>query len=61
MKAEFQIIRAGQIIFKSKSNVDHPADIASGAQQALFSFVRSHPVESLFEGEVVMKWSKLED
>jgi len=61
MNAEFQIIRAGQIIFKSNSTVDHPADAASGAQEALFSFVRYNRVESLFDGEVIMKWVKMED
>jgi len=58
VKAEFQVIRAGQIIFKSKTNVDHLADLASGAQQATFAFVRLHPQQSLFDEEITMRWVK---
>ena len=57
MKAEFQIIRDGAIIFRCEMTPKNNADFANESRAALVNFFRLHPEVSLLDKDLIMKWA----
>jgi len=60
MKAEFQIIRDGAIIFKCEMAPKNNIDFANESRAALVNFFRLHPDASLLDEDLIMKWAEVE-
>ena len=60
MKAEFQIIRDGAIIFRCEMTPKNNADFANQSRAALVNFFRLHPAASLLDEGVTMKWAEVD-
>ena len=61
MKAEFQVIRDGAVIFRCEMKPKDNADFANESRAALVNFFRLHPAVSLTDEDVVIKWAPVEE
>ena len=60
MKAEFQVIRDGAVIFRCEMNPKDKADFANESRIALNNFFRKHPAASLTNEDIIMRWGEPE-
>jgi len=60
MKAEFQVIRDGTIIFRCEMTPKSNSDFANESRAALVNFFRLHPEASLLDEGLIMKWAEVD-